>query len=51
MKKLFSILGVAFLLLIIVLVVNTVRDNKSLTANKVEKCLLETTGDTACTSP
>lgn len=43
----FSILGVAFLLLIIVLVVNTVRDNKSLTANKVEKCLLETTGDTA----
>ena len=47
MKKLFSFLGVALLLLIIVLVVNTLRDNKPLPKYQVEQCLLETTGDTA----
>ena len=46
MKKLFSFLRVALLLLIIVLVVNTIRDNKPLTNYKVEQSF-ETTGDTA----
>jgi carboxypeptidase PM20D1 len=46
MKKLFSLLGVALLLLIIVLVVNTLRDNKPLSNYKVEQSF-ETTGDTA----
>jgi hypothetical protein len=46
MKRLFSLLGAAFLLLIIVLVVNTLRDNKSLPNFTVDQSF-ETSGDSA----
>ncbi|MFM1840801.1 MAG: hypothetical protein RIR47_850, partial [Bacteroidota bacterium] len=46
MKRLFSILGAALLLLIIVLVVNTLRDNKSLPNYTVDQSF-ETSGDSA----
>ena len=46
MKRLFSLLGAALLLLIIVLVVNTLRDNKSLPNYTVDQSF-ETSGDSA----
>lgn len=46
MKRLFTLLGAAFLLLIIVLVINTMRDTKALPTYTVDQSF-ETTGDSA----